>query len=139
MDNIIYRINKSQIYPVYLTFFILLIVPVVIIAGAFLGKSMFHLISAAGLWLVILINRKRYLHRPIEIEISNKNVIFRDVFRKEHTLSFTEIISIEVTGPEKLTVKTSSGRITGITAFTGFEEFISIIKSNNNSLNTTGC
>ena len=90
------------------------------------------------LTMFALLNWKRYLYKPIEIEVSNNKAIFRDIFKKETEISLTDILKIETDNSKSLKIITKKKEFIGVYAFDNFEKFVSDIRINNPSLITIG-
>lgn len=136
MNNYILRINKFNIYSIVLSPVLFLIAWLLILLAG--PNSKFLLIFFLTSFLPIII-WTRYLRRPVEIEVNGSKIKFKDIFKKEIELSFSEITKIEIKQSKELIIQTNQIKIVGVNAFTDFSRFLSDAKRSNQNLLTIGC
>ncbi len=136
MNNYILRINKFNIYSIVLSPVLFLITWLLILIAV--SDSKFLLIFFLTSFLSIII-WTRYLRRPVEIEVNGSKIKFKDIFKKEIELSFSEITKIEIKQSKELIIQTNQIKIVGVNAFTDFSRFLSDAKRSNQNLLTIGC
>lgn len=94
----------------------------------------------AGIILLSIgfLNWKRYLYKPVEIDVYDNKAILRNIFKKETEILFSDMMKIEVEKTKSLKIITKSQEIIGVFAFDNFDKFITDIKQINPRLITNG-
>lgn len=138
MESYTLHLRKIQIYLTIMAPIFMFLLILTVILSFFFDKNVWGIGFVSLSIIIAFLNWKRYLYKPIEIEVSNNNAIFRDIFRKETEISLTDILKIEVDNSKALKIISKRKEIVGVFAFNNFEKFVSDIKNSNPSLITIG-
>ena len=132
------RLNKFQIYSTIAAPVFMLTGIAVCLLSWYYGKNIGAL-GAVFLFAALSFNNwNRYLRKPIEIDVSDGKAIFRDIFKKETEISFTDFLLIEVKKTKSLKIISKDNEIVGVSAFKDFGKLIADIKAKNSNIVVEG-